>query len=301
MRLLVLRSILVAVERNDPAAGAVRAAAGLANAAGAKLHFVSVVPKGKGGVDTALHAILAKALEGSGVRVEDASIHTLEGDPASVIGLHADRVSADVMVLGPHRMKGSSAPGIGGTALAVVTNASCPCLVISSELRLPLRHVLVPVDLSDTARGALLVGLSWASALRVRNEGGASGAVRLTALHVAPGSVPATAASTPRAIENELELVRTAGGSWAGVSIEGETIGDDSAMRGITTYVRDHAPDLVVMGTRGLGLDGVGRLGSVSASVSGATATPTLLVPPAVWLTHRDSATDGSAFEGSRA
>jgi nucleotide-binding universal stress UspA family protein len=40
---------------------------------------------------------------------------------------------------------------------------------------------------------------------------------------------------------------------------------------------------LVVMGTRGLGLDPVGRLGSVTASAIQALAVPTLLVPPAVW------------------
>ena len=42
-------------------------------------------------------------------------------------------------------------------------------LVLAEPLRLPLRRVLVPIDLSETARGALMVALTWASALRSRD------------------------------------------------------------------------------------------------------------------------------------
>ena len=56
--------------------------------------------------------------------------------------------------------------------------------------------------------------------------------------------------------------------------------------KGIVHSVSDSAPDLIVMGTRGLGLDAVGRLGSIAASVIKAVDVPVLLIPPAVWEEH---------------
>ena len=219
----------------------------------------------------------------AGARVEDTRMHVLEGDPASAIGSLADRLHADVIVLGPHRQARTSPRTLGGTALAVVTNAASPCLVVSNSLRLPLQRVLVPVDLSDTARGALLVGLSWASALRGGAHANQRGDVALTALHVQI-SPDGTSGSPPREIEKELEHVRRAANTWAGVSISGETTVNANVTQGIIDYVRDSAPDLIVMGTRGLGMDALGRLGSVAASV--AMVVDTGIVAPAVWVEH---------------
>jgi anthranilate/para-aminobenzoate synthase component II len=42
--------------------------------------------------------------------------------------------------------------------------------------------VRVPIDLSEIAEGALLVALSWATALRPRHDN-----AEVTALHVSPG------------------------------------------------------------------------------------------------------------------
>jgi len=290
MRLLNLRSILVATEPDDTRPPHVLAASQLADAAGAALHAVFVATSPDRAQSAGPRAAEAKAamiamLGRAGARVEDTRMHVLEGDPASVIGSLADRLQADVIVLGPHRQARTGARPLGGTALAVVTNAASPCLVVSNSLRLPLQRVLVPVDLSDTARGALLVGLSWASALRGSAHVNQRGDVALTALHV-EGSPDGTSASPPRAIETELEHIRRAANTWAGVSISGETTVNANVAQGIIDYVGDSAPDLIVMGTRGVGLDALGRLGSVAASVTMAVDVPALLVPPAVWMEH---------------
>jgi nucleotide-binding universal stress UspA family protein len=282
MRPLALRTILSAVDPDDPAMPSLRAAARLADAAGASLRIVAVGGRASSsGAEAPWRTGLAKALDATSLQLDDVGIHAHDGDPAIVIGSVADSVSADCIVLGPHRGARSQTPGLGGTALGVVTNASCPCLVVTRDLSLPLNRVLVPVDLSDTARGALLVGLSWASALRARD----GSEVTLGALHVmaAPlrGSAP-----TPPAIERELAAVRDAAGGWAGVTVDAETIAEPDIAQGIARYVADRAPDLVVMGTRGLGLEAVGRLGSVAASVVAGHDVTTLLVPPAVWMAH---------------
>jgi nucleotide-binding universal stress UspA family protein len=54
----------------------------------------------------------------------------------------------------------------------------------------------------------------------------------------------------------------------------------------IAHFAREQRSDLVVLGTRGLGLDATGRLGSVSAAVAERLETPILLVPPAVWADY---------------
>lgn len=289
MRLLTLKTILVATELNDPALPAVVAASELAAAAGASLHAVSVAtPRApgdeQGGPDA--WAQLATILARAGANADHVTSHVLEGDPAFAIGSLADRLRADVIVLGPERNR-QPVGALGGTALAVVTNASSPCLVVSGPMRLPLHHVLVPIDLSDTARGALLVGLSWASALRgSAPESSTDTSVMLSALHVQSRSAETNRSTRPDAIERELEYIRQESGTWAGVSAHGRTAVSGDVARGIVDFVDANASDLVVMGTRGLGLDPVGRLGSVTASVMKLLTTPALLVPPAVWMMH---------------
>jgi nucleotide-binding universal stress UspA family protein len=290
MQLLNLKNILVATEPDETPAPPVVAASQLAEAAGASLHAVFVAASADGAQSARPRLAEAKAamiamFDAAGAHVEDTRMHVLEGDPASTIVALADRLNADVIVVGPHRSGRTTARALGGTALAIVTNAASPCLVVSNSLRLPLQRVLVPIDLSDTARGALLVGLSWASALR--GPVGVSSqrdVVTLTALHVQQsGTSPSV---PPRAIEAELDHVRQEANTWAGVSITGATTVSANVAQGIVGYVGDSAPDLVVMGTRGLGLDAIGRLGSVAASVMKVVDAPVLLVPPAVWMEH---------------
>jgi universal stress protein E len=286
MRVLVLKNILVATDLEDPAYSAILTAARLANAAGASLHVAYVITAAGGDgddVQTQARAELSAILVRAGATVDDVTLHVLSGDAAFAIRSLSDRIRADVVVLGPRRERASPSRSFGGTALAVVTNAWSPCLVVSTPLRLPLSHVLVPIDLSDTARGALFVGLSWASALRGSTlQTGEPVEARLTALHVQPAS----SATPPPFMEKELAIIREAGGTWSGISIHSETISNTNVAEGIASFVTRHHPDLVVLGTRGLGLDQVGRLGSVAASVAPSIDIPTLLVPPALWMEY---------------
>jgi nucleotide-binding universal stress UspA family protein len=280
MRLLTLKTVLVGVERDDESLAAIQAGAALAAAAGGALHVVHVTD------DT---AVTEETLARSVLHGIDARVHVVAGNAADSIRAVADRLRADVIVLGPHRGGGRTGgrSRLGSTALGVVTNAAAPCLVVAQALGLPLRRVLVPVDLSDTSRGALLVALSWASALRPSGE---SDSTTLTALYVSATRKSVTAgADRVRALEREVAAVRDSGGSWAGVDVQRDAVfGADTAAT-IAGYATEHGTDLVVLGTRGLGLDPIGRLGSVAAETSLLLRVPLLLVPPAVWLTHARS------------
>jgi nucleotide-binding universal stress UspA family protein len=279
MKLLHLKVVLAAIDTHQSAIDTLRAARELANAAGAKLHVVHAAPPGTD------ESSARRLFEGAEMGRSDASLEIVAGEPTHVIRSFADKIKADVIVLGQHRTRGAEPRSLGSTALGVVTNSWAPCLVVSRPLRLPLEQVLVPVDLSDTSRGALVVALAWASALR-KNERGRGGAssetAHLTALFV--GAAPRGA--SPRALDEELARLRRDAGTWAGVSIRGEVVGGDKVPQAIAEYVSEHHSDLIVLGTRGLGSDAVGRLGSVALGVLCGIDQPILLVPPAVWESY---------------
>jgi nucleotide-binding universal stress UspA family protein len=272
MLLLRIRSILVATDLGPTSGPAVRTAARLAPLAGAELHLLhatdTAIADGAGRLKEQLRLAVDGAPEAASVRVSS-------GDPAATILERAEQVAADVIILGPHR-RSDVGGEMGSTAAAVVRGARCPCLVAATDLRLPLEHVTVPIDLSEVAEGALMVALSWASALRPR-----TGTAAVVALHVAPGGDPAVT----QAVRDEVARARERVGASAYVEIR-EVIapGSDPAAE-ILRHLREEGGDLVVMGTRRAEAADSG-LGCVSAAVARATTRPLLLVPPATWETR---------------
>ena len=226
------------------------------------------------------------------VNAEEVRLHIIPGTPADTIRSFSEQIGANVIVLGAHRGRASvtSAPRLGSTALAVVTQSSVPCLVVSDKrLPLPLTKILVPVDGSDTARGALIVGLSWGSALRARRPvSGEESATSLTGLYVDTPTAQ-TAGWDAHALERELESVRQRAGDWAGVKVMSDVISSNDPARAIIDYENEHRFDLVVLGTKGQGGNAAGKLGSVSSAVSQSLEAPVLLVSPSVWKAHAES------------
>ena len=186
MELLRLKVVLAAVDTDETSCHTLEAARELATAADAKLHVVHAAiardpndqhARAEG---TACANALRTMFERAGLESSNVPLEIVVGPPAHVVRSTADKIRADVIVLGEHSGRPRVNEGMGSTALAVVTNSWAPCLVLSKPMRLPLARVLVPVDLSIASRGALVVGLSWASALRGAQPTGK--AVLLTAL-----------------------------------------------------------------------------------------------------------------------
>jgi nucleotide-binding universal stress UspA family protein len=291
MKLLRMQVVLAAIDYDDASHAVLDAARALAEAGGADLHAVHVdmpgrEPRGAAGQSHEASVDAAVALlERANVPIKRERLHVIAGEPAPVMRDLADRIGADVIVLGPHREGRGPGGYLGGTALTIASTSSAPCLIVRRAVRLPLERVLVPVDLSDTARGALVVALAWSSALRgPPTLAKGRSPTQLTAMFVdrAEGAGSATP-SAKHALEAELDRVRKEAGSWAGVSIHGVTVASVDVAGAIADRARDERADLVVLGTRGRGLDGGSRLGSVSADVSRRMDAPVLLVPPAVW------------------
>jgi len=286
MKLLKLNVVLAAIDRDDMSSAVLQGAHELAVAAGARLHVINVVrPEDERRVtrNGDIDADLERLLQQAGVSASEVAIHVLAGDPAPEIRSLATTVGADVIVLGRLHDRGRKEP-LGGTAMRVVTNSVAPCLVLSGTMVLPLERVLVPVDLSETARGALVLALSWASALRGAEKSAGSTAhesAKLTALLIDQDGRAGGNAST--SLDDELQRLRRDAGTWASVAVDGVTVRRDDVAASIAAYAGDHQADLIVMGTRGLGADAERRLGSVSERVMKQVNVPILLVPPAVW------------------
>ena len=295
MKLLRLNVVLAAIDRDDSSLEALRGACALARSARASLHVVHVTSSGAGteqwdGADAEVRQLIDRA----GLSGADVMLHLLAGDSAHANRSVSETEHADVIVLGLHRGRSGSGHEMGSTALGVVTNSWAPCLILAGPMHLPLERVLVPVDLSETSRGALVVGLSWSSALRGTKKlplgGDAGEAVALTALHVERSSPSDAGASRqPKALDDELDRLRRDAGTWAHVAIDRAVVGNSDVPQAIANYASEHQPDLIVLGTRGLGLDAVGRLGSVSLGVAQRVTVPVLLVPPAVWHSYARS------------
>lgn len=287
MRLLRLTRVLAATDLTDTSTAALRSAARLAGSAGAALHVAYVAPKqtgiiASGGKRSEYQMELSESMGRIG-DVPEFVPHVLEGEPSSALAAAADRVGADVIVTGRRRNTPdiSTDRPLGGTAYAVITRSTIPCLAITDEMRVPVGRVLVAIDWSEASRGAMLVGLSWASALRSR----AGEEPLMSVLHVHKHG-DATNPSAEQRVDHELDILRRNAGGWASVQVSGTTMPGNDIPDVVARLAHEMQVDLLVAGTRGLGARRDGTLGSVSAQLLSRVSAPVLLVPPAVWQTY---------------
>ena len=264
MRLLTLNSVLVATDLGETSYPAIRTAARLAPLAGASLHLLHVAA-GRDADDE--DRLLEHYRQAAPDAANPGSVSVMTGEPAAAIVEHAGRVGANVVIVGPHRRGGNSGE-LGSTAKSVVEAAPCPCLVAATELRLPLERVLVPIDHSPAASGALSLALSWGAALR-----SPGGNADLLAVHVTRD------ARAPDPLRAEMERVREITYGVTSVGIREKLVAGEDPAAEIVREAKEAHADLVVMGTHSRD-DRRRELGSVSGAVVQDAPCPLLLVPP---------------------
>jgi nucleotide-binding universal stress UspA family protein len=190
----------------------------------------------------------------------------------------AQAIDADVIVLGPHRREQSRSPG--GTAYRVAATSERPCLVLPGAMQLPLGRILVPLDASGAARGVLLMGMTWASALRRRRSQQPAQATELVIMHVEhPGHPDPSALEV---IEDAVAAVTQHVAAVAGVRVRRVSGRGEDPVACIVERAALEDVDLVVLGTRGE-IGTASELGSVSSAVIRSAKCPLLLVPPRLW------------------
>ncbi len=143
----------------------------------------------------------------------------------------------------------------------------------------PLRSILVPVDGSAYADQAL----TWAIDLATTY------AARLTVLSVVPllapayggiAYVPQAAVDSQSKYFHEVAERAAARARAAGIGSVTAEVREGSVAGAILGYLDDHPADLVVVGSRGLGVGGRVLLGSVSDALVHHATCPVLVVRP---------------------
>jgi nucleotide-binding universal stress UspA family protein len=284
--------VLLATDGSKDAALAARAAADACEGTGSELHVVHVwfnVPTAR--LRSFMRAELkklgkelleegVKSVEESGGHVTET--HLLEGRAAHEILDLAERIGADLVVIGSRGLGPVGRIALGSVSEAVIHHSRSPVLVLrGGEDAWPPERVVFGDDGSEAARAAS----DLAASLCARR-----GAWALL-LHAYPRLPEVDAEgreSNPRIVDDELRKAERALLDRSR-ELEGRlgsrpktrlVVGDAAAC--LLEAAEEEAPErtLVAVGSRGLGAVGRMRLGSVSTKVVRAAKGPVLVHPP---------------------
>lgn len=308
-----LRTILVATDGSPSANGAARVAARVAQEAGAALHVAHIWQLTQASVGLMADAaswqytfdldeqvareILAGAvadLAALGVPVADQ--HLRRGRPADEIAALAAEIGADLIVVGSRGLGPIKRLLIGSTAEAVVHSAHRPALVVRGEATAwPPRRIVVGDDGSASAADAVALaatigGLCGATGVLVRALPPLPEHLRLPAplISQAVQRTQRTATPAPQELrdaainqaEADLHAHALAVTEAFGAQPEVRVLTGGAAEMLLTAAEDDDGAALIVVGSRGLGLLGRLRLGSVSTTILHAATGSVLVVPP---------------------
>ena len=178
-----------------------------------------------------------------------------EGDPVECLAAVATEFSADLVVVGAHGERPGVPEALGTTAERLVRTSARPVLLVAHPRLTPPSHLVVPVDKSEDAAGALrLAGV-------VSRRFGA----RVTPMHVLTGRVAS----------------RTLAVATAGVPRERATseVSIAEPTREVLCAAEQLDADLIVIGRRGEGNSWGEVLGSVAEGALRGWTCPVLVVP----------------------
>ncbi|HVC05630.1 MAG TPA: universal stress protein [Candidatus Acidoferrales bacterium] len=292
-RAVGLRSILVATDASPDAHVALGAATDLAKRSGAQLHLVTAYNLPAAAVyaysgyfasDEPADPFEADALailEKEQVRVESlggrvAALHTGTGPTFDVIERVADEVDADLIVVGSRDIGGLHRLLAGSVSTSVLHTTHRPVLIVrGGEGSWPPARLVVGVDRSRESKRAALVAASIAGLYT-------DSVVEL--LEVLPDPLAPTAhyfnLDSELAVEHEhLDALAESLEHVTGRAVSAATAFGTPADALLARGEDQTGPNLLVVGTRGLG--GMRRLflGSVSTRILHSGHKPVLVVP----------------------
>jgi nucleotide-binding universal stress UspA family protein len=283
--------VLLATDGSKDAALAARAAVDVCEGTGAELHVVHVwysVPTAR--LRPFMRAELKKLgnelLEEGVKRVEDSGGHVsntylLEGRAADEILDLAGRIGADLVVMGSRGLGPVGRIALGSVSEAVIHHSHWPVLMLRGEDAWPPERVILGDNDSEAARAAGDLGASLCGRHGAR-------ALLLHAYPRLPEVVAEGRRSNPRIGDDELRkaekaLLERSQELESRLGSRPETrlvVGDAAAC--LLEAAEEDAPErtLLAVGSRGLGVIGRMRLGSVSTKVVRAGLGAVLVYPP---------------------
>ena len=288
----MLEKVLLATDASKDAALSARAAADVCEGTAAELHVVHVwysVPTARlrPFMQRELKKLGKELLEEGVKRVEDSGglvtdTYLLEGRAADEILDLAERIGADLVVMGSRGLGPVGRIALGSVSEAVIHYSHCPVLMLrGGKDAWPPERVIFGDDGSEAARAAGDLGASLC---------GHHGA-RALLLHAYPRLPEVNAEgreSNPRIVDDEFrraekallersrELESRLGSRPKARLVVGE------AAASLFEAAEEDEPErtLLAVGSRGLGAIGRMRLGSVSTKVVHAAKGPVLVHPP---------------------
>jgi nucleotide-binding universal stress UspA family protein len=288
-----IESILVATDTGETSDNVMRAAAALAALTGAQLHVLHALEFGSeprdaqeqqparfqekvAAAEKALDDQIARTTRGANVTGREVIVYIAY----KAIRERAQSLNADLVVLGRHRSRAGDA-FLGSTADRVIRSVAVPILIVHDPLTLPLRKIVVPMDLSEPALGAMDVALSWCTSLAPTSE-----PPELVVLHAIATvfdftDVPPDSTVIGAELQQHVDAARKRVGD--SVTVRQEVRWGDQPAYEIRRFIEEEKADLVVMGTHGRGALKRALIGSVASGVARAASCPVLLVPPAMW------------------
>lgn len=301
LKMKTVASILVATDITEASDDVLRAAAAIAALTDAKLHVLHAfefqsLPYSEENlgrvtfgdrIDDARRAIDEQVRRVVRPGVDVASQEVVIYIAHRAILARAEAVAADLIVLGPHRRRAVGDAFLGSTADRVIRTVAVPCLVVRGPLSLPLRRVLVPIDLSEPSLSALDVALEWSHSLRPHSDDPRPEPV-VTVLHVIPRvfdmeDFPFDRAVIGPELHREVEAALGRGDVAGSLDIREEVCWGDRPAEEIVRRAENEDTDLVVLATHGHGALKRALVGGVATSVTRSANRPVLLVPPRLW------------------
>nr|WP_309503791.1 universal stress protein [uncultured Roseovarius sp.] len=155
-----METILVATDFSDRSDLAVARATMIATKARARLHLVHVVDDDqKPRIVEGETAIARQFLQDEVARLNridglDCTSDVVLGDPFEGIGISADEIGPDLLVLGAHRRRVLRDVFVGTTAQRTIRRARWPVLMVNAPAKEPYANVLLATDLSETSHRA---------------------------------------------------------------------------------------------------------------------------------------------------
>ena len=274
-----IQTIVVATDLVADPDEVVRAAGALAELTGSELHVIHVLEgEEEEPLEARESALDDRVRRSLPPRFSAAAQTVLRGTSAAeAIRLYAADVSADLIVVGPHR-EGSDRV-IGTTADRLARTAGLPCLILRGPLRVPLRSTAVLTDFSPAARAAVEVARKWAGAF----AGGApdGDGPRVTLAHL----MRPAADSEEGAARMEKELRRSwdrmgSGDGSVEPALDVEILHGDDPPALVGGWAREREIGLLVLGTHGASRLPYSYVGGFASAVTRAAPCPVLLVPP---------------------
>jgi nucleotide-binding universal stress UspA family protein len=284
-----IRTVLIGTDLDSDSDALVSTGVQVARAAGAKIHLAfSFAPPiaylselGAGVSDSILAREEQQCREALAEQARQAGIAEGElqgqsvrrGAPHRMLADLAEEIGADLLVVGAtgggrlHRR-------LGSTTDRVLRRAHCPVLVVRGSLAVPPKKVLAPVDLSPLSAESFERGLGVLSGLGT----GTKVVPEIEALFVLSvlerqTSFELTPEQIDRLAAEKLE-------SFVAARAE-RKVRTGNTREEIFAEIASYRPDLVLLGTHGLGGFDRFAIGSVAADVVREAPCSVLVVPPA--------------------